>query len=97
MYRFDVGFMQTKLSHENLRTLLAAALYCQLPQELDAYKRAVRAKVNKRRQWRDEGVTVLLPQLRERVRALEVVLGMVHLPRAVSDEDGDVSVLISSP
>ena len=77
MYRFDVEEVEGRLSHENLKTLLTAADYCQLPQ---VRKPALKAQMEKRRQWRDEGMR-LLPLLRERVEALEEALRLVHQPQ----------------
>ena len=81
MYRFDIEMIEEKSAHADMKMLTAAALVCDHPRHQTRYEPAIRGFMNRRRYWMEQGTRVVVPALRERAEALQVMLFMVNRPQ----------------
>lgn len=86
MYRFDIEMIEEKSAHADMQMLTAAAFVCDLPRHKDRYEPATRAFMNRRQFWIEQGTKVVVPELRERVEALQVMLFMVNRPQLFQEK-----------
>ncbi|KAF7503319.1 hypothetical protein GJ744_004000 [Endocarpon pusillum] len=89
MYRFDIEMIEDKSAHADMNMLTAAALVCDLPRHQDRYEAGIRAFMNRRQYWIEQGTKVVVPALRERTEALQVMLFMVNRPQLFQEKMAD--------
>lgn len=86
MYRFDIEMIEEKSAHADMKMLTAAASVCEHPRHQDRYEAATRAFMNRRQCWVEQGTKVVVPALRERAEALQVMLFLVNRPRLFQEK-----------